>query len=76
MSDLFNFCSSHGLASPRYDYHTGRDKMTAATVHIGDTQVYRGSYAREKQQAAESAASIAMFNLVSQPASYCCIPRI
>ena len=53
------------IPGPTYDYQPGRDNKQRAVVALPDGQEFHGSFARGEEQAAESAAGMAMLHLVS-----------
>ncbi len=62
---LAQHCQATGLPAPSYDYQPGRDGKIRATVTLANGMSIQGSYARNRDQAAESAAGIALLHLVS-----------
>ena len=61
---------SRGMA-PRYDCQWVQDGRCRAHVQIGNTLSFVGSLSRTYDQAMESAASVAVFNMVSGAAVFC-----
>ena len=64
MSEVAAHCQAMQLAPPSYTYQTGKDNKVCALLQIGPN-VFKGSFARNEGQAAESAAGVALLQLVS-----------
>ena len=63
-------CQSLGMRMPHYEHHWSNDSHCQARVLVNN-MTFAGSVARSYEQAVESAASLALFNLVE--IFHCCV---
>ena len=70
MSEVAAHCQAMQLAPPSYTYQTVKDNKVCALLQIG-SNVFKGSFARNEGQAAESAAGVALLQLVSVEIGLC-----
>ena len=63
MLDLAGLCQNFNLLTT-YEYQPGRDNKVRAIISLSNGGLFQGSYARSRELAAESAASVALLNLV------------
>ena len=64
MGALLDYCKSKRQLAPRYDYQYAKDGKLCCVVTMPDGEQFKGSYAKERQTAMDSAAYTALSNVV------------
>jgi hypothetical protein len=63
LDEVAAHCKAMQLAAPVFEYKGGKDNKVCALLHIGPN-VFKGAYVKSEAQAAESAAGVALLQLV------------
>lgn len=64
VSMLASYCHSKGMPEPQYHGQTGSDGRFRFIVYLQGGVKFVGSWAKQRDQAAESAASVTIYHLV------------
>lgn len=64
MVELLEWCQMHGMRAPTYIHHGEQNKFQAV-VTLASSISYQGSWTHDKEQASESAAAVALVQMVS-----------